>query len=62
MNWVFDLEIKPRQLAIDVVEASFPEKHYDDIMVYEAWSMRRIMENLVEIALQEQERTKSEHT
>lgn len=53
INWVFDLEIKPRQLAKDVVEASFPEKHYGEIMTYEAWSMRRIMENLVEIALRE---------
>jgi hypothetical protein len=54
-NWVFDLEIKPRQLAKDIVEANFPEKHYGDIMTYEAWGMRHIMENLVEIALARQD-------
>ena len=51
LNWVFDKEIKPSQHAKDVVEVSFPEKHYGEIMTYEAWPMRRIMENLVEIAL-----------
>ena len=58
INWVFDKNIKARQLAIDVVEASFPEKHYDDIMTYEMWPMRKIMENLIEIALAEQEKLK----
>ena len=52
LNWVFDKEIKPRQSAKDVVEVSFPDEHYGEIMTYEAWPMRRIMENLVEIALQ----------
>jgi hypothetical protein len=54
MNWVFDPKIKAGLLAKEVVEASFPKEHYDDIMVYEAWSMRHIMENLVEIALEEE--------
>lgn len=55
IDWVFNPEIKARREAVDVVEASFPEQHYGDIMTYEAWSMRHIMENLVEIALARQD-------
>jgi len=55
LNWAFDPKIKARQLAIDVVETSFPKEHYQEIMIYEAWKMRTIMENLIEIALSEQD-------
>jgi len=61
MKHVFDLKIQARKLAIDIVEANFPEKHYGmHILVYEAWGMRHIMENLIEIALQESEKIKDE--
>lgn len=58
MNWAFDKDIKARQLAVDAVEATFPTQHYDDILTYEAWPLRKIIENIVEIALQEAEKAK----
>ena len=50
-EYVFSRDFKPSQLAIDIVEENFPEKHYGDIMVFESWSMRTIMEQLVEIGI-----------
>ena len=58
MKGVFDLKLQPRELAIKVVEENFPVEHYNDIMCYEAWPMRKIMENLIEIALLEAEKDK----
>lgn len=55
MKCVFDISIQARELAVKVVEENFPVKHYENIMCYEAWPMRKIMENLIEIALQEAE-------
>lgn len=54
MNWAFDPKIKACQQAIDVVEATFPKKHYEDIEIYEAWPLRKIIENIVTIALEEE--------
>jgi hypothetical protein len=49
--YVFNKAFKPSQIACEIVEQNFPVEKYGDIMTFEAWDMRTIMEQLVEIGL-----------
>ena len=48
LRYIFDLDKYKNQtdkIAKDWVESNFPEKHYGhDILIYEAWDMRALLE------------------